>query len=164
MDFLSNMLSVMFKRISQTFVVALALGLISSGCTKSEESPPSSHVPGETVLTLTAENFQAEVLASLQPVLVDFWAAWCGPCKVIAPVVAELATEFKGSAKVGKVDVDAQTELAQKYNITAIPALMIFKGGKVVQQFVGVREKSELKSALSKFANGGEQPKPTNAP
>ena len=143
-----------------TFAATVILSIIAAGCTQRE----GSQVSGQKLLTLTTENFQDEVIASSRPVLVDFWAAWCGPCKVIAPTVAELAVEFEGKAKIGKVDVDAQTELAQKYSITAIPALLIFKDGKVVQRFVGVREKSELKTALAKFVNAGPPSVPTNNP
>jgi thioredoxin 1 len=103
------------------------------------------------VITLTKANYKTEVLASAQPVLVDFWAAWCGPCKMVAPVVAALATEFDGKARVGKVDVDAETDLARQYGISAIPSLLIFKDGKVVDQVVGVRSKAELKAKLQKF-------------
>ncbi len=150
--------TVLIQRISFASAMILALSL-GCGCDSREEKS----MPEKNILTITKQNFESEVLKSPQPVLVDFWATWCGPCKMIAPTVAELATEFEGKAKFGKVDVDAQGELAQKYNISAIPALMIFKDGKVVQQFVGVQDKSDLKSALDKFVTTAAPVAPTNS-
>lgn len=102
------------------------------------------------IVTLTAENFEKEVLQSSVPVLVDFWAEWCGPCKMIAPVLDELADEYAGRAKIGKVNVDEQQSLAFQYGITAIPTLIFFKGGQVIQQVRGARAKRELKEALDR--------------
>ena len=93
-------------------------------------------------------NFESEVLNSDQVVLVDFWAPWCGPCRQIAPVVEQLAGENAGSAKVVKVNVDDANNSAQIYGVNSIPTLMVFKGGEVVDRFVGVQPKSRLQQAL----------------
>ncbi|ASV76543.1 Thioredoxin [Thermogutta terrifontis] len=98
-------------------------------------------------------NFDKEVLQANVPVLVDFWAPWCGPCRMIAPTVEQLATELAGQAKVCKVNVDENQNLAVRYHVTAIPALMIFKGGQVVQKFTGVQSKDRLKDALVQAAS-----------
>jgi thioredoxin 1 len=93
-------------------------------------------------------NFNSEVLESDKVVLVDFWAPWCGPCRQIAPVVEQLAGEYAGSAKVVKVNVDDARESAQSYGVNSIPTLMVFKGGEVVDRFVGVQPKTRLQQAL----------------
>ncbi|MFZ2189076.1 MAG: thioredoxin [Candidatus Moraniibacteriota bacterium] len=98
----------------------------------------------------TDQNFEAEVLKSDKPVLVDFWAPWCGPCLAMGPIIEELAKEFDGKAKVGKINVDENSKTAQDFAIMSIPALKIFKGGKVVQEFVGMQAKEVLKEALEK--------------
>lgn len=95
-------------------------------------------------LKINSENFEKEVLNSNEPVLVDFYADWCGPCKMMAPVVEELAGELQGKAKVGKINVDENQDLAMKYNVMSIPTLIIFKDGKEFKRFVGVRDKNEL--------------------
>lgn len=105
-------------------------------------------------LDLTTANFEAEVLNSDVPVLVDFWAKWCGPCRAIAPMISELATQYEGKVKVAKVDVDSAQELAIKYDVSSIPALMIFKGGQVVQRWVGNPGKPRLIQALDAEAAG----------
>ncbi len=102
----------------------------------------------ENVLELTDTNFEAEVLKSDLPVLVDFWAEWCMPCKMIAPVVAELADDFAGKIKVGKMDCDSNREVPVKFSISAIPTLILFKGGEMAKKFVGLQQKADLKAAL----------------
>jgi len=99
-------------------------------------------------IEFTDANFEQEVLKSDVPVLVDFWAVWCGPCKMIAPFVAEIAGEYEGKAKVGKVDVDNNPQTAMTYGIRSIPTLLIFKGGKVVDQIVGAVPKGTLTSKI----------------
>lgn len=107
---------------------------------------------GANITTLTKDNFQSEVLSSTVPVLVDFWAEWCGPCKMIAPVLDELAGEMGGTVKIGKVNIDDHQDLAAQYGIRAIPTLLIFKGGQVAEQIVGLRSKRDLKDSLTKAA------------
>lgn len=99
-------------------------------------------------LTLTSENFKSEVLESDVPVLVDFWATWCGPCQMMSPVVAEIAAEKSGSLKVGKVNVDEQEALAAEYKVMSIPTFILFKGGKMAAQVIGGRSKDDLLKAL----------------
>ncbi len=99
-------------------------------------------------LEVTDGNFKDEVLNSNMPVLVDFWAEWCGPCKMIAPAVAEMAKEYEGRAKIAKLDVDNNYQTAGAYNVRSIPTLLIFKNGKVVDQIVGAVPKQRLKEKL----------------
>ena len=101
-----------------------------------------------SVVELTSERFTQEVLQSNTPVLIDFWAPWCGPCKMMAPVVEEVAGELAGKVKVGKVNVDDYGDLAQQYNILSIPTFMIFKGGQAVEQFSGAMPKETLMQKL----------------
>jgi thioredoxin 1 len=99
-------------------------------------------------IQLTDDSFDKDVVQSAQPVLVDFWAPWCGPCRMLAPVIEELAKEYSGKIKVAKMNTDDHPNAASKYRISAIPTLLFFKGGKVVEQLVGVHSKADLKKTL----------------
>jgi thioredoxin 1 len=104
------------------------------------------------VQQFTDSNFQSEVLNADQPVLVDFWAQWCPPCRALTPIIDSLAEDVAGRAKVGKVNTDDNRGLSAMYGITSIPTVMIFKGGRPVKKFVGLRRKEELMSALDEAA------------
>jgi thioredoxin 1 len=99
-------------------------------------------------INVTTANFEQEVLKADIPVLVDFWAAWCGPCRMVAPVIAEIAEEKKGSVKVCKVNVDEEPELAEKYRVSGIPTIICFKNGQAVSQVVGYRPKQDILKLL----------------
>jgi thioredoxin 1 len=102
------------------------------------------------IVNLTEGNFTEEVINSPTPVLVDFWAEWCGPCKMIAPILDEIANEYDGKVKIGKVNIDDQQSLATQHGIRAIPTLLLFKNGEVAEQIVGLRSKRDLKANLDK--------------
>ncbi|HEY4842061.1 MAG TPA: thioredoxin [Terriglobales bacterium] len=102
------------------------------------------------IVEVTDANFDSDVLKSDKPVLVDFWAAWCGPCRAIAPIVEELAHEYEGKITVGKMDVDRNNATPMRYKVTGIPTLLIFKNGQVVEQLVGYRSKDDLQKALDR--------------
>ena len=106
----------------------------------------------ENIIILTEANFEEQVLQSPTPVLVDFWAEWCGPCKMIAPILDELASEYDGKVKIGKVNIDEFQNLAVEYGVRAIPTLLIFKDGQVADQIVGLRTKRDFKAKLDKVA------------
>lgn len=95
-------------------------------------------------IVLTADNFEAEVIQSELPVLVDFWATWCGPCRMVGPVVAQIAEEYEGKVKVGKVNVDEEAELAERFEVQSIPTLILFKGGEEAGRQVGFAPKAKL--------------------
>lgn len=102
-------------------------------------------------ITLNESNFDQEVLKSDLPVMVDFWAVWCGPCKVLSPIVQELGEEYAGKIKVGKVNVDENNQLAMKYNVMSIPTLKFFKGGKLLGELIGAAPKANVEAELKKY-------------
>src|SRR5580704_15353939 len=102
------------------------------------------------IIKLTQDNFDKEVLKSITPVLVDFWAEWCGPCKAIAPILDELADEYAGRVRIGKVNIDEFQNLAGEYGVRAIPTLLLFQNGEVAEQIVGLRSKRDLKASFEK--------------
>ncbi len=106
---------------------------------------------GEGVKTLTESNFDEEVLHSDLPVLIDFWAVWCAPCSMVSPIVESIAQEYEGKVKVGKVNVDESSQLAVRYGIRAIPTLLLFKDGQVVEQVIGVQPKDAIINMLKKY-------------
>jgi len=104
-----------------------------------------------SILHLNNKNFSKEVLESEQPVVVDFFADWCGPCRMVAPILEELSDQYKGKCKIGKVNVDESSDLAAQYQISSIPALFFFKGGKVVEGVVGVLPKESFEEKINKI-------------
>ncbi len=110
---------------------------------------------GPDTLKFNDDDFDTAVLQSDTPVLVDFWAEWCGPCKALGPVIDELATEYAGRVKVGKVDTDANREVSVRFSVSAIPTVILFSKGEIVEKFIGLRSKKEFQTALNKVAAGG---------
>ena len=104
----------------------------------------------ENVMEFNDQNFDSDVLKAEMPVLVDFWAVWCGPCKAIAPIVEEVANDYSGKIRVGKMDVDSNNQVAMRYGIRSIPTLLLFSGGEVVDQVIGNVGKESIESMLSK--------------
>jgi len=104
----------------------------------------------DNIVTLTQDNFASEVIQASTPVLVDFWAEWCGPCKSIAPMLDELAGEYDGKVKIGKVNIDNEQALASEYGIRAIPTLLLFNKGTVAEQIVGMKSKKDLTESFAK--------------
>ena len=107
---------------------------------------------GEQTRIFTDDDFEREVLQADRPVLVDFWAAWCGACKALAPTIDQLAAEYEGKIKVGKLDADANMDVARQYNIRAIPTVILFKDGEIKERFVGLRGKRDYQAVLDKCA------------
>ncbi len=105
---------------------------------------------GEKIVVLTNDNFQELVIGSDKPVLVDFWASWCGPCRAVTPVMEELAKEYEGKAVIGKVNVDIESDLSTKFRIMSIPTVLLFKDGQVVDKVVGARSKNDYAALLDK--------------
>lgn len=104
------------------------------------------------IITLTQENFTKEVTESPSPILVDFWAEWCGPCKMLAPILDELAADYDGRVRIGKVNIDEHNQLGAQFNIQSIPTLLLFNKGQVTEQLVGLRSKKDLKARLDRVA------------
>ena len=100
------------------------------------------------VLKITSENFEQEVLKAAQPVVIDFWASWCGPCKMLSPIVDEFAEENEGKVKVGKVNIDDEPDLASRFGVMSIPTAILFKNGQAVQSMVGVQPKAKLEEMV----------------
>ena len=109
---------------------------------------------GGKTLEITDDNFQSEVVNSQEAVLVDFWAPWCGPCRQIAPLIDQLADEYAGSVKIGKLNIDENPQVTSQYGIQSIPTLMVFKGGEVAERFVGIPPRTRLTEALDSAKEG----------
>ena len=109
---------------------------------------------GSHTVEFTDANFEEAVLQSDRPVLVDFWAAWCGPCKALAPIIDDLAADNEGKAKVGKVDTDANPGISVRFSVSAIPTVILFHKGEIVQKFVGLRGKKDFQTALDRLGSG----------
>ena len=107
---------------------------------------------GPNTLEFSDETFDNDVLNSDKPVLVDFWAEWCGPCKALAPLIDELATDYSGRIKVGKVDTDANREVSVRFSVSAIPTVILFSNGEIVEKFIGLRSKKDFQTALDRLA------------
>lgn len=136
--------------------VAVVIGVVGlAGFLMNRVKPSLLPPKGTKVVTLTKSNFDEIVLKSDKPVLVDFWATWCGPCNALSPVIEQLAKEHEGEFVVGKVNVQEQDELADKYGISAIPALLFFKDGELKKSVLGIRKKQELVDILKGFAVTG---------
>ena len=131
------------------FAVLIGYGLWMGPADASISSTTTTEKEAAMEITLTKMNFEAEVLKSDKPVLVDFWAPWCGPCRMLAPILAEIADEKADTIKVGKVNVDEEPELAAKYGISGIPAVLLFKNGQIAGSSVGFKPKPELEAFIA---------------
>ena len=129
---------------------ALMVLICSSFCIGCTAPKASMQTESNKVEKTTDETFEVKVLSSELPVLVDFWAPWCGPCKMIAPAVAELSAEFEGKIKVYKLNVDKSPRTAERYQIQSIPCLLLFKGGEVVDKSIGLKKKDDLEAMIKK--------------
>lgn len=136
-------------RVSLAAVATVALVIIGSSCGDSSRRASGTH--STNVVVLTEANFQTEVISASMPVLVDFWAPWCGPCRTLGPIIDEIADDYRGRVKVGKVNVDEAPALAQRYGIQGIPTLLYFTNGRVVDQSLGILSKRDLSSRLDKL-------------
>lgn len=105
---------------------------------------------GDKIINLTKENFDQEIAGPDKPMLVDFWASWCGPCRAVAPVMEQLSEEYDGKAKVGKVNVDEESELAAKFRVMSIPTVILFKNGQLVEKIIGARAKEEFANMINR--------------
>src|ERR1039457_6796567 len=119
---------------------------------------------GKNVVTLSDSSFDAEVLQSATPVMVDFWAEWCGPCKMLGPTIDQLADEYQGKVKIAKLNVDDNSSTASRFGIRGIPALLIFQGGQVKEQLVGAQPKANISKALDKYVGVAAPPPVAAAP
>ncbi len=131
-------------------VMAGSVLMITAACLPACQAEDKAKVGQDSVLQVTDQSFEKEVLKSDKPVLVDFWAPWCGPCRRQGPIVEELSNELKGKVKVAKLNTDDNPKTAQAYNIRGIPCLIVFKSGKVADQMVGLRSKEELLQTINK--------------
>ena len=134
------------------FAVLIGYGLWMGPADAIGSSATTTEKEATMEITLTKTNFEAEVLKSDKPVLVDFWAPWCGPCRMLAPILAEIAEEKADAVKVGKVNVDEEPDLAAKYGISGIPAILLFKNGQVAATSVGFKPKPELEAFITAHA------------
>ena len=145
------------------FVIALALGSVINSIVQFEQSGAQSTVAAAEednafVSKATDKDFDEQVLKSDQPVLVDFWAPWCGPCRMLGPIVAKVAQKYAGQVKVVKVDIDQSPEIAQRYKVNAIPHLFVFRNGKPVEDIEGAAPQSNIEAMIEKsFAQSGSQ-------
>ena len=127
---------------------------VSVGRQRDVANEERNKMAGNGIFEVTDANFDQDVLKSDTPVLVDFWATWCGPCRALAPIVDELAKDYQGKLKVGKMDVDSNSATPMRYKVTGIPTLLVFKGGQVVEQLVGYKPKETIAQALDKHVGG----------